>query len=65
MNSQNTGLLDIDMLAKLLGVSKSTIYRLRCYSPEKVPPAIKIGSHVRWRPSDVQAWLEKQSEVAA
>ena len=63
MNSQNTGLLDIDMLAKLLGVSKSTIYRLRCYQPDKVPPVIRIGSHIRWRQEDVNKWLE--SQVAA
>lgn len=65
MNDIDNPLLTVKELAKYLGVSASSISHNRCYSPEKVPPAIKIGSHVRWRPSDVQAWIDKQSEVAA
>lgn len=54
-------LINIEGLAKKLGISEPTIYRRRSkgYS---LPPAIRIGRALRWRESDVNAWLADQVE---
>lgn len=57
-------LLDVEALAAYLNVSVSTIFRKRCYAPQGVPPAIKIGHHVRWRQSDVDEWLGRKAAAA-
>ena len=57
-------LLDAEALASYLNVSVSTIFRKRCYAPDQVPPAIKIGHHVRWRQSDVDKWLSLKATAA-
>ncbi|MBT1171360.1 helix-turn-helix domain-containing protein [Bifidobacterium sp. SO4] len=49
-----------DDLAKRLGISKSTIFRNRCYHPESMPPSVKIGKQVRWRPEDVEQWITER-----
>lgn len=43
-------------VAELLGVSERTIWRLRAAG--KLPPAIRLGGNVRWRATDVAAWIE-------
>lgn len=50
-------------LADYLQVSIKTVYdwRLRGVGPK----ARKVGTHLRYRWADVDAWLEAQSEVAA
>ena len=53
-------LLTADDLASRWGVSKATIFRRRCYEPDSLPPAVKVGSHVRWREQDVDAWLSER-----
>ena len=54
--------LDIGQLAELLGLSRSAIYGLR-YQGDG-PPFIRIGSRVRYRPSDVDAWLAEQTDTS-
>ena len=50
-------LLTIDQVADLLGISKQLIYSWRHQS--KGPPAIALeGRLLRWRQSDVDAWLD-------
>lgn len=51
-------------LADRLGVSTSTIYRWRCYEPDKVPPAFLVGDRLRWRADDVEEWLERKGNKA-
>ena len=49
-------LIDAAELARLLSVSKPTIWRLR--ENNKLPPSIALTSQcIRWRRSDVDAWL--------
>ncbi|NMN02356.1 helix-turn-helix transcriptional regulator [Bifidobacterium panos] len=55
-------LLNVDEVAVQLGVSKSNLYRLRCYDPKRIPPAIKVGSHLRWRQCDIDKWLDEQAK---
>lgn len=47
-------LLDLKALAKILGISPATLYTLRTREPESVPPAVKVGGALRWRPADVR-----------
>lgn len=49
-------LMTVDQLAALLQVPRSTLWNWR-YRGEG-PPAIKVGKHVRWIRSDVNAWLD-------
>ncbi len=46
-------LVDPATLGAHYGVSSSTIYRRRCYKPDTLPKAIKLGNRVRWRVADV------------
>ena len=49
-----SALIDAAELAQMLSVSKPTIWRIR----DKLPPAIALTSQcIRWRRSDVEAWL--------
>jgi len=55
-------LLTAQDLADQTGMSMSTIYRKRSIG-ESLPRAVKLGGHaVRWRQSDVDAWIEEQLE---
>ena len=56
--SPSSKLLDVKELADWLGVTPATIYRWR-YT-RTGPPGIKVGRHLRFRVSSVQAWLEEQ-----
>lgn len=52
-------LLTPDDLAAVLGIQKRTIYVVR-YMGGNLPPAIKLGRRLRFRPDDVEAWLANQ-----
>ena len=53
-------LLDVDDLAELLGRSPQTVKKDLRRNPMAVPPRLYVpGTRLlRWRPCDVQAWLE-------
>lgn len=46
--------------AEMLGISKSSLYSLRYVGD--APPAIKVGSRLRWRRSDVEKWMDENLE---
>lgn len=50
----NDGLLNIDQVAKMLSVKRSWIY-----SNADRLPTIRIGRQLRWKRSDVEAWLDE------
>jgi predicted DNA-binding transcriptional regulator AlpA len=54
-------LLDIDELSALLGRSVHTIKKDLKQNPLAVPPRVHLpGTRLlRWRPQDVDVWLEK------
>jgi prophage regulatory protein len=55
-------LLNIRQVAKYLGVASGTLYHW--LSEHKGPPPIRLSSRcVRWRPSDVEAWLAERVVV--
>ncbi|SFJ41322.1 DNA binding domain-containing protein, excisionase family [Amycolatopsis sacchari] len=51
-------LLTIDDLADYLGVPKGTLYQWR--TKGYGPAGIRVGKYVRYRPDDVDAWLDGQ-----
>lgn len=55
--------LELKDLAELLGVSYTTVYRMK--NRGELPPYIKVGGLFRWRRSTVDAWLQKQEEANA
>ncbi len=58
-------IMKVDEVAALLKVSKKQVYELtkertRSGNVRKDPlPVLRIGSSVRFRKSDVEAWIEK------
>jgi excisionase family DNA binding protein len=50
-------LMTVEDVAKLLHVSVRTVWRLR--RSASLPRPVKIGGGVRWRISDVRAWIEQ------
>ncbi len=55
-------LLSIDDVARHLGVPVATVYAWR--SRRTGPRAIKVGRHLRFRESDLLAWVESQADAA-
>lgn len=49
-------LLTPQELAVILGISVQTLYNRRSYGGD-LPPSVHIGRLVRYRPSDVDAWI--------
>jgi excisionase family DNA binding protein len=58
-----TQLLTVEELGRILRVPKATIYRWR--STGEGPRGYSIGRYVRFRWSDVEAWLEERADKAA
>jgi excisionase family DNA binding protein len=56
----NTEFLSIQELADLFGIPIRTIYNWR--NRGTGPRGYRIGRHVRYRRSDVEAWLEDQAD---
>jgi len=48
-------LMTADDLAAALRISTRTLWRLR--SASKLPQSIRLGGSVRWRASDIEAWI--------
>ena len=57
MSTIENQLMTVEDLAKLLHVSVRTVWRLRRNA--SLPRPVKIGGGVRWRISDVRAWIEQ------
>lgn len=54
----NDRLLTIKEVAEYLGVPITTLYQWR-YN-RKGPPSVRIGRHVRYRPTDLFGWVEQE-----
>lgn len=50
-------LLSVEELAERWGIPKTTFYRWRYVGYG--PPGIAVGRHVRYRPADVERWLDE------
>lgn len=62
MPETNEPLLDLDWLSEFIDIPPRTIYnwRLRWEGP----PAYRVGRHLRFRKSDVEAWLSTVRDKA-
>ena len=54
-------LLSVDELARYLAVPTKTLYAWRWRG--EGPPGFRVGRHVRYRWSDVQAWIGQRIEA--
>lgn len=54
-------LLNAAELGDLLGISRSAVYRRRSLG-EPLPRAVTIGSLIRWRQEDIEAFLVEHLE---
>lgn len=54
-------LLDTKALGRRIGKTATAIYTMRCRGDG--PPAIRIGRTLRFRSSDVEAWLDSKAEA--
>jgi predicted DNA-binding transcriptional regulator AlpA len=52
-------------LAKWLGLSVTTIERLRAQKSNKIPPHITIGSSIKYDEATVNAWIQSRLEASA
>lgn len=55
-------LIDSKEVAKLLGVSPSTVWRMRCEG-QLPPPVFVCRRLVKWKRSDIMAWIESSGKV--
>lgn len=56
-------LLSLDEVAQQLAVPVGTLRYWRHRNDG--PRSLKVGRHVRYRPADIEAWLEMQGNPAA
>ena len=56
-------LLTIDEAALYLATPAATLYTWRTRRPGFGPPAVKIGGSLRYRLSDLDAWIEAHVET--
>lgn len=59
-----TEYLNIEALAKYLGLSPGTIRQYRCKKPSKLPPAYNLTGRPLWRKSEVDMWIRTKKEVS-
>lgn len=56
----NAELLSVEDLARFLGKSPQAIYNMRHRG--EGPRAVKVGRSLRFRPADVEVWLEANAD---
>ena len=54
-------LLDAGELGSVLGISRASVYRRRSLG-EPLPRAVRIGSLIRWRQEDIEAFVSDHLE---
>lgn len=52
-------------LAQRLGLSLTTVERLRASSPAELPPSIVIGASIRYDEAAVEQWLRDRMAASA
>ncbi len=53
----NKLMLTVEDVAKLLRISKRTVWRMR--SANRIPSPIKIGGVIRWRAKEIELWIQQ------
>jgi excisionase family DNA binding protein len=57
----NEGLVDLDWLSEFLDIPERTIYAWRQRGAG--PPAYRVGRYLRYRRSEVEAWLNERHDT--
>lgn len=52
-----------EWLAKRLGISVTTIERMRANNSPAIPPHIKVGSSIRYSEEYVERWIKELMEA--
>lgn len=60
-NANSNKLLTTEEVATWLGIKKCTLEKARSMRLGNFPPYVRIGRVVRYRPADVEAWLQQQA----
>lgn len=61
-NIGNETLLSPRETAEALGLSENTLAKWRYQRDENSPPFVRLGSLIRYRESELLAWLDSQAE---
>lgn len=56
-DSTSDPLWDLPALARFLGLSPGGLRNMLGRNPAALPPPVRIGRRVRWRPDTVNRWL--------
>ena len=60
MKENNSGLKNTAWLANRLGLSISTVERLRAKNLKNIPPHVSLGRSIRYDETTVEKWLTEQ-----
>jgi excisionase family DNA binding protein len=63
--SMEGGIFTIDQAAAYLSIPKATLYTWRTRRVGFGPPAVKLGGSLRYRRSDLDAWVSEHVETFA
>jgi excisionase family DNA binding protein len=58
--ADDSRLMSVEDLMEYLDLPRDTIYKQR--SEGTGPPGYRLGKHLRWKRSEVDAWLEKHKD---
>ena len=61
--SMDSGILTIDQAAAYLSIPKATLYTWRTRRPGFGPRAVKLGGCLRYRRTDLDAWVAAHLET--
>jgi len=59
--NDSEGLVDLEWLSEFLDISERTIYAWR--QRGEGPPAYRVGKYLRYRQSDIEAWLNERHDT--
>ena len=62
--AQPEPLLDIDATADYFKTTDQALYQQRFHKKDPGNLAIKVGRHLRWRRSTLDAWVEQQEAAS-
>ena len=54
-SQDNKLLLTVGQVAEILGICERTVWRL--HDSGQMPDCVRLGRSVRWRKSDIEAWV--------
>ena len=64
--SENIKLINTAELAKILGISKASLYNIRYRTPHQLPPSIMLGKRrLLWRQVTLDTFLKEQEQITA